>query len=220
MSGVDLFEFLPDRRVPSRFYADYAKRGFDLAVAPMLLALSLPLLALASAALLMRGQSPVFVHRRIGRHGRSFACFKLQTMHTDAAERLRALLDSSAHAAEEWERRRKLSHDPRIHPLGRILRRTSIDELPQLWNVIRGEMSLIGPRPITGEELRGYGDRAEAYKRLRPGITGLWQVSGRNRLSFAERAAFDADYAGRLCFSLDLSILARTVRVVLSCSGT
>ena len=180
----------------------------------------MPVLLLAAGVLLASGRNPFYLHRRIGRDGRSFACIKLQTMGPDAAERLQALLQASAAAAAEWERTRKLSDDPRITPLGRFLRRTSIDELPQLWNVIRGEMSLIGPRPITADELHVYGDCAGAYTQLRPGITGLWQVSGRNRLSFSQRADFDAEYAARLCLGLDLSILLRTVRVVLSCSGT
>lgn len=220
MSVYHDFEYARHGARPPRLYATFAKRVVDLVAAPLLLALSLPVLALAAAALLACGQRPVFAHRRVGRHGRIFVCYKLQTMHADASSRLQALLRACPAAAAEWERTRKLARDPRVTPLGRFLRRSSIDELPQLWNVIRGEMSLVGPRPITREELRDYGDRSAAYTGLRPGITGLWQVSGRNRLSLAQRAAFDSDYAAGLSLGLDLSILLRTVRVVMSCSGT
>lgn len=220
MYGVNEYGHIRLSRPAGRVYADFAKRGFDLVLAPMLLLFSLPVLALAVGGLLATGQKPFYAHRRVGRHGYGFACLKLQTMRPDAARRLESLLRRSPAAAAEWALARKLTDDPRITPLGRFLRRTSIDELPQLWNVIRGDMSLIGPRPITAEELSDYGDRAAAYLRLRPGITGLWQVNGRNRLSFGQRAAFDAEYAARLCLSLDLSIFVRTVRVVLSGSGT
>ena len=212
--------FAPETRVRRRHLARALKRGFDLAVGA---ALIVPVGGLvAGLALLIRvmdGQDAIFWHERIGRDGRRFRCFKLRTMVKAADVKLAEILASDPRAAEEWRLTHKLVDDPRITPLGRFLRRTSLDELPQLWNVLRGDMSLVGPRPIVEEERARYGDDFIYYLAVTPGITGLWQVSGRNQVSYEERVQLDRCYAETWSFWLDLRILVRTVSVVLSRRG-
>jgi lipopolysaccharide/colanic/teichoic acid biosynthesis glycosyltransferase len=140
-------------------------------------------------------------------------------MHCDAGARLVALLATDPVAARDWDAGQKLRCDPRITPPGRLLRKLSIDELPQLWNVLRGEMSLVGPRPVTAAELTRYGARRRFYLACRPGMTGLWQVSGRNRLSYDDRVSLDQRYAERMGLFSDLSLLVRTVPTVLGMTG-
>jgi lipopolysaccharide/colanic/teichoic acid biosynthesis glycosyltransferase len=137
----------------------------------------------------------------------------------DAAEQLRRHLERDPEAAAEWAATRKLSQDPRITRLGDMLRRTSLDELPQLWNVLRGEMSFVGPRPVPEDELQMYGAARSAYCAMRPGITGLWQISGRNDISYAERVKLDTEYLRRMSPGLDLSIILRTALVVFRPTG-
>ena len=165
------------------------------------------------------GANPFFGHRRVGRDGRVFRCWKLRSMVPDAEARLARHLAENPAAAREWAAARKLSQDPRVTRVGRVLRRTSLDELPQVWNVLLGEMSLVGPRPVTTEELMRYGPARWAYLGVRPGITGLWQVRGRNRLSYAERVRLDAEYARDASLALDLGLLLRTVPAVLRLTG-
>ena len=141
-------------------------------------------------------------------------------MRADAAEQLEKILDSDPAAREEWERDRKLKNDPRITRIGGFLRRTSLDELPQLINVLRGQMSLVGPRPIIEEEIVAYGDYIDYYQQVRPGITGLWQVSGRNELSYAERVQLDVWYVRNWSLELDLIILTKTFVAVLLRKGS
>ena len=196
-----------------------SKRLFDLLGAiAMLIALSPIMLALA---LMVRrdGGPAIFGHRRIGSNGETFHCLKFRSMCVDAERRLQEHLAANAEARAEWERDFKLRDDPRVTPLGQFLRRTSLDELPQLINVIRGEMSLVGPRPIVADEVRRYGDRFVAYRNCRPGITGLWQVSGRNDVSYRARVRLDSFYAARWSFAKDVFILVRTVGVVFRRSG-
>lgn len=197
-----------------------AKRMLDLALvlaaAPFVLPLLLPMIALIRAS----GGPVLFGHVRVGRDGRPFRCWKLRTMVSDADARLRRHLAEDGAAAAEWQATRKLARDPRITALGRALRKSSLDELPQLWNVFRGDMSLIGPRPVTAAELAEYDPPARAaYLALRPGITGLWQVTGRNALTLAERSRLDRAYAENFGPAQDLRILMRTVPVVLAGTG-
>jgi exopolysaccharide production protein ExoY len=201
----------------SRFYAAYAKRGLDLCAVLLALPILLPLILVL--ALLVRGDGgPAFyVQDRVGRNGRLFRLWKLRTMVVDADERLADHLARNPEARAEWHERQKLKDDPRITRIGRILRKTSLDELPQLWNVLRGEMSLVGPRPMMPDQQALYPGRE--YYRLRPGLTGFWQISDRNRTAFAGRARFDADYAARLSLLTDLVVLVRTVRIVLRGTG-
>lgn len=194
-------------------------RANQLAAA-LLLALLSPLM-LAVAVLIWRcdGAPVLFAHYRVGRNGRLFRCLKFRTMLRNAEHVLGELLSRDEQARAEWAREQKLANDPRITPIGAFLRRTSLDELPQLINVLRGEMSLVGPRPITVGELTKYGSVRWHYLSVRPGITGLWQVSGRNDVSYLERVALDRRYVESRSLWLDFSILLRTVRVVLAREG-
>jgi len=196
------------------------KRVLDLVLGLALLPLVLLLLAPVCLLVKLDGGQPVYRHLRLGRGGRTFYCYKVRTMVPDADARLKALLDSNHLAREEWSERFKLKKDPRVTRLGQFLRKTSLDELPQLWNVLRGEMSFIGPRPIIPDELERYGDRAAAYLACSPGISGLWQVSGRNDASYEQRVLLDERYAREWTFVLDAQILLRTLPVVLGARGS
>jgi lipopolysaccharide/colanic/teichoic acid biosynthesis glycosyltransferase len=196
------------------------KRVLDLVLGLALLPLVLLLLAPVCLLVTLDGGQPVYRHLRLGRGGRTFYCYKVRTMVPDADARLKALLDSNHLAREEWSERFKLKKDPRVTRLGQFLRKTSLDELPQLWNVLRGEMSFIGPRPIIPDELERYGDRAAAYLACSPGISGLWQVSGRNDASYEQRVLLDERYAREWTFVLDAQILLRTLPVVLGARGS
>jgi lipopolysaccharide/colanic/teichoic acid biosynthesis glycosyltransferase len=161
-----------------------------------------------------------FAQRRIGRSGKTFRCLKFRTMAVDAEERLAALLSSNANARAEWARDHKLRNDPRIVGIGRFLRKSSLDELPQLFNVLLGDMSLVGPRPIVPAEATKYGRYIDHYCRVKPGITGLWQISGRNNTSYRRRVAFDVTYSRSRSVMLNIKILAFTVPSVLRAQGS
>jgi len=181
----------------------------------------LPVIVATALIVLLQGPGPVlFIHRRIGRRGEPFGCLKFRTMAIDAQERLGELLATNAAAREEWARDQKLRDDPRVTRLGRFLRKTSLDELPQLINVLRGEMNLVGPRPILESEIPRYGAGYRHYCAVKPGITGLWQVSGRTDTSYRKRVALDVLYAKRRSARLDLLILLRTVPAVLLRQGS
>lgn len=202
------------------------KRLVDIALALVLLILTLPLLLVIAAVTALDG--PVFfVQTRVGKGDTRFRCYKFRTMHVDAEARLATGFAEDPAAAFEWGRHQKLVSDPRITWFGRLLRKSSMDELPQLINVLRGEMSLVGPRPIIAPEVSGYDADAEYhrsaafadYQRCRPGITGLWQISGRHRTTHAERRRLDRVYARSRSLWLDAYILILTIGVVLSMSG-
>ncbi|MHB8845799.1 MAG: undecaprenyl-phosphate galactose phosphotransferase WbaP [Nitrospirota bacterium] len=197
------------------------KKAFDFLVGILLfLVLAVPL---AVIALLIRATSPgpaIYRQARSGKNGMMFSCYKFRTMYRDADARLKEILATDGKAREEWEKFRKLTDDPRITPLGRFLRGTSLDELPQIMNVLRGEMSLVGPRPVTGEEIeKYYRDRAELCFSVLPGITGLWQVSGRSNTSYDYRISLDAWYVRNWNLWLDVVILLKTVYVVVKKEG-
>lgn len=200
-----------------RFYRRYMKRALDVLLIVLALPIVLPTVLCLAAMVAAQGHSPFYRQERIGRGGRSFTMWKLRTMVPDAEKRLQEHLESDAAARKEWDAFQKLKVDPRITPLGNLLRRSSLDELPQLWNVLRGEMSLVGPRPMLPEQKPLYPGRA--YFVLRPGVTGLWQVSERNASTFAQRAEFDADYDLALSFTTDVKVLVATVGVVFRCTG-
>lgn len=196
------------------------KRAVDVVVSfGLLFALSPALLLIAALIWLSDGASPLFRHRRVGRLGRPFDCWKFRTMRPDAELALARVLSADPIAAAEWRERQKLTRDPRVTPIGAFLRATSLDELPQLYNVLVGEMSLVGPRPVTRNELDRYGAERRYYLLVRPGITGLWQVSGRSRTSFEERVRLDRQFLQHWCFASEAEIIARTVRVVLARDG-
>jgi exopolysaccharide production protein ExoY len=165
------------------------------------------------------GKSPIYGHKRVGWKSRDFTCWKFRTMYKNGDEILAAHLAADPLAAQEWAETRKLKNDPRVTKIGAFLRSKSIDEFPQLWNVVRGEMALIGPRPITRTELTLYGRDRRFYLLVRPGITGLWQVSGRSNLSYERRVALDREYIETWSHSADLKILWRTVPAVLKSEG-
>jgi exopolysaccharide production protein ExoY len=196
------------------------KRAFDIVFSLAAIVFLAPILLAIAALLLWREGGPVFfAHERIGRGGRRFRCLKFRTMVPDAQARLAELLAADPVARAEWEATRKLTNDPRISCLGDILRRTSLDELPQFVNVLRGEMSVVGPRPIVAEELPLYREHMADYLSVRPGITGLWQVSGRSDTTFDERVALDARYVRERSLAGDLWIVLRTVGALLGQKG-
>lgn len=205
----------------SRRRGDLATDLTNRTLALLLIVFLLPLLVAVAVAVWAQDRGPVlFAQRRLGRGGRSFRCLKFRTMAVDAEERLALLLSSDPFARAEWERDHKLRRDPRVTRLGGFLRKSSLDELPQLFNVLRGDMNLVGPRPIVEAEISRYGRRYLHYCSVRPGITGLWQVSGRNDVSYRTRVAMDCLYARRRTLGLDLYILAATIPVVLARRGS
>ena len=195
------------------------KRAFDVFVSLTLLLLLSPLFAYLFYKVKQTEGDAFFGHQRIGANGNPFPCYKFRTMVKNSAEVLDELLKNDAQAKAEWEAEFKLKNDPRITQIGHVLRRTSLDELPQLWNVLRGEMSLVGPRPVVEAELVKYGDDVDYYLHVKPGMTGLWQVSGRNDVDYETRVALDAWYVRNWSLWNDLVILLKTVRVVLARDG-
>ena len=204
---------------PGGFYARYGKSLFDFLLALLIVPVIAPVIILLWLLVRRDGGPGFFAHPRVGRNGKVFLCWKLRTMVPDAAAQLARLLEEDPDAAAQWDSERKLMNDPRITPLGDFLRRTSLDELPQIWNVLRGEMSFVGPRPVTRLELHKYGHARADYKALKPGITGLWQVSGRNSLSYDERVALDSAYGDLRSLRTDLRVLGLTVFAVLGKTG-
>jgi Undecaprenyl-phosphate galactose phosphotransferase WbaP len=197
-----------------------AKRALDIACTVALAAIALPLGAVVAALIKLDSRGPVFYgHPRIGRDGRRIKVWKFRTMMAGASDMLEWHLRAHPEMAAEWQRNRKLRRDPRVTCLGRFLRRTSLDELPQLWNVLLGDMSLVGPRPIVTEEIEKYSEAYRVYTRVRPGLTGLWQVSGRNDTGYDERVALDTYYVRNWSPWLDAYLLARTVTAVLARAG-
>jgi undecaprenyl-phosphate galactose phosphotransferase len=195
------------------------KRLLDIIGSLLLAVLFSPLMALVFVVAALSGASPLFRHKRVGRDGKMFSCLKFRTMVPDAEAILADILANSPEQRDEWERDHKLKDDPRVTRVGKFLRSTSLDELPQLWNVVKGEMSLVGPRPVTREELLRYGRNAVIYMLVRPGVTGLWQVSGRNNAEYRKRVAMDVCYVKNQSAVLDTWILMKTVIVVVTRHG-
>jgi Undecaprenyl-phosphate galactose phosphotransferase WbaP len=197
-----------------------AKRALDIIGAGVGLVMLAPFFLFVALMVRADGGPAFFAHQRVGRGGKLFGCLKFRSMVIDSQARLEALLANDPTARAEWEATRKLKNDPRITRIGRFLRSTSLDELPQLINVLRGEMSLVGPRPVQEAEIdRYYGASAAHYMAVRPGITGLWQVSGRSETSYESRVALDVSYVSRPSLLADISILLRTPVAVLSRRG-
>ncbi len=195
------------------------KRGMDVVGASIGLLLLLPVFAIV-AILIKRTKSAVyFGHTRIGRNEKPFKCWKFSSMYPDAKERLDKLLKEDATAKLEWQKTHKLKDDPRVTPIGHFIRKTSIDELPQLWNVLRGDMSLVGPRPITESEKKYYGNHWRYYAAVRPGITGLWQASGRSDVSYGQRVLLDSWYVRNWSLWHDIVIVIKTFRTLVARSG-
>ncbi|WP_240700148.1 sugar transferase [Sphingomonas gei] len=196
-------------------------RTIDVGGAALALVFFAPVLLLVVLAMLLCDRGPVlFRHKRIGHNGREFLCLKFRTMVVDADERLQHLLATCPESRASWLRDQKLKNDPRVTLVGKFLRVSSLDELPQFWNVLVGEMSLVGPRPITQSEVGRYGRYFLDYISVRPGITGLWQISGRNDVSYRRRVAMDVTYARSQSLTLYMRILVFTVPAVLMARGS
>jgi len=205
------------RKRPGRYYRGALKRGFDLALVLVLTPPALLILTPFALAIWLSGGAPFYSQLRIGRNGRPFRMWKLRSMQRNADALLAAHLAADPQARREWQRFQKLRNDPRITRIGRFIRRSSIDELPQLWNVLTGDMSFVGPRPMLEEQRAIY--PGTAYYQMRPGLSGYWQIAARNEASFAERAVYDSRYFQELSFLTDLTVILRTFRVVLRGAG-
>jgi len=191
------------------------KRVVDVSASAFLALVALPLAMLIATAIKIDSPGPVlFSHTRIGRGRRPFRLWKFRSMVDDADAGLEDYLRGDPEHAREWSASHKLRDDPRVTPLGRFLRKTSLDELPQFWNVLRGDLSLVGPRPIVAAEIPKYGDAMALYSRVTPGLTGLWQVSGRNDTGYARRIELDCDYIWNWSPALDMKILLKTLPVI------
>ncbi|MEL6570599.1 MAG: sugar transferase [Pseudomonadota bacterium] len=200
------------------FYRNVVKRFLDVSIILFFAPIVVPMLVLLVAIVAATGKgSPLYRQERVGLHGKTFTMWKLRSMVPNADAALARYLQSNPAARAEWASTQKLKNDPRITSFGRILRQSSLDELPQLWNVLKGEMSLVGPRPMLPEQQILY--PGSAYYRMLPGITGLWQISARNESAFAERAFFDSRYDAKLSFLTDLKTLLATVLVVTRATG-
>lgn len=195
------------------------KRAMDILGALLIGTVFSPLILVIALMMSLEDGPILFRHARIGRGGKAFGCLKFRTMVPNAEQILQDLLARDPEAKAEWVRDHKLRNDPRITRVGRFLRRTSLDELPQLWNVLRGEMALVGPRPIVKEEMLRYGRHLPVYLDAKPGITGLWQVTGRNDIDYRRRVAIDTYYVRHQGQLMDLRILLKTVKVVLRGHG-
>jgi undecaprenyl-phosphate galactose phosphotransferase len=201
--------------------SQFLKRSFDLFLAILLLPILLPVIGIIAVLIKLDSKGPVFFsHTRIGKDGKEIKVYKFRSMYIDAQERLNKILENDPKAKEEWEKCFKLKNDPRVTKVGKFLRKTSLDELPQTFNVLKGDMSFVGPRPVTKDEIeKYYKDYAEYYYMVRPGITGLWQVSGRSNTDYDFRVKLDTWYVLNWALWLDIVILLKTIKVVLKREG-
>ena len=227
MSGIEAEGFFNEKIMLLRLKNNLArplnrliKYSFDFIGTLVGTILILPILVIISVWISLDSPGPIiFTHTRIGKDGKPFGCYKFRTMCIDAQERLEKLLASDPKARQEWEQDFKLKNDPRITKVGKFLRKTSLDELPQIFNVLKGEMSLVGPRPVIADELPRYGEYLDDYLMVRPGITGMWQVNGRSDTTYDERVRMDSWYVRNWSFWIDIMLLWRTVKSVFMCKG-
>jgi lipopolysaccharide/colanic/teichoic acid biosynthesis glycosyltransferase len=196
------------------------KRCVDVSLIVLTSPLLLATMGIVAVMVMLSSPGPIFYsHRRIRKNGAFFSMWKFRTMCVNSAEVLEDYLYEHPEARSEWNKTHKLRYDPRITPIGSFLRRYSLDELPQFWNVLTGHMSLVGPRPIVAAEVEKYADSFDCYCRVKPGLTGLWQVSGRSELTYDERVALDCEYVNRWSLRRDAKLLLKTFKVVLSQDG-
>lgn len=197
------------------------KRLFDIIFSlGALISLSPLFLFIALAIAVTSPGKVTYGHLRVGRGGKPFKCYKFRTMYIDAEKRLHEILNANPEMKVEWEKSFKLKNDPRITPLGRFLRKTSLDELPQFWNVLRGHLSVVGPRPVVAEELNQFfGDKAKTVLKIRPGVTGPWQVSGRNDTTYETRVQMDTHYVATHSLWVDLRLIGKTIYCMLTRKG-
>ena len=198
-------------------YRNGLKRVLDIGAVLLATPVLVPVVAAVTVAVALEGGQPFYAQDRVGKDGRTFRMWKFRSMVRDADSRLEGYLATNPAARAEWDLTQKLKDDPRITRVGRLIRRSSIDELPQLWNVLTGDMSLVGPRPMMLSQRVLY--PGAGYYRLRPGITGFWQTAGRNRTSFEARAEHDDAYDAEVSLATDVKVLVRTVNTVLNCTG-
>lgn len=189
------------------------KRIFDIAFSLSALLFCLPIFLLISLAIRISSKGrAIYSHERMGRGGKSFRCYKFRSMYANADQRLHQLLEQNPELKKEWDATRKLKKDPRITPVGKFLRKTSLDELPQFWNVLKGDLSIVGPRPVVQEELlHFFGEKAYKILSMRPGLTCIWQVSGRNDTSYSKRVQLDEHYVDNHSLLLDLKLILKTI---------
>jgi exopolysaccharide production protein ExoY len=200
--------------VPAPYVRSACKRSFDIIAAGSAILFLLPFLLVIYAFIRLESGSPaLFKHTRIGMNKAAFKCWKFRTMVVDADEQLKKLLEQPE-LAREWAANQKLQNDPRITKIGAFLRKTSLDELPQLWNILVGDMSFVGPRPVTRAETKRYGHQACAYFSIRPGLTGPWQVGGRSSTSFSYRVNLDVEYSENATFLKDCVLILKTATLV------
>lgn len=219
--SVPVHGFTQSKRDASAVVAGIGKYSLDAILALVGLVVLAPMILMLIAILMVLQGRPIFIaHRRIGKNGVMFHCLKFRTMVTNADEILTRHLAANPHHRAQWNATRKLKDDPRITPFGALLRKSSIDEIPQLLNVIQGTMSLVGPRPIVASEAELYGVHFADYIKVRPGLTGLWQVSGRSDTSYGERVLLDVRYVKERSIVGDLAILFKTVPAVLRSRGS
>ncbi|MCC5964862.1 MAG: sugar transferase [Natronohydrobacter sp.] len=218
-NSADLSDPSSEKVARQGLYRLFGKRLFDLFLVVLIAPIVLPIIIVVTLVLLVQGVAPFYSQARIGKGGRHFRIWKFRTMHPDADRLLQDILDTDPAMRAEWLDTQKLKHDPRVTSFGLFLRKTSIDELPQLWNVLRGQMSLLGPRPMMPEQKHLYGPALPVYTSLRPGISGVWQVSERNDSHFQRRAELDIEYARNLSFATDLRLVGKTLRTVLYSTG-
>jgi len=197
----------------------FLKRTFDIVGALSIITMLMPALAFLIFMVARDGGNPIYGHERVGRNGRKFKCLKFRSMVVNSKEVLEEVLRTDPVARAEWDKDFKLKNDPRITRIGHFIRKTSLDELPQLWNVVRGEMSLVGPRPVIEDELERYAGDVDYYFMAKPGMTGLWQVSGRNDVDYETRVYFDSWYVKNWSLWNDIAILFKTIGVVLKRDG-
>lgn len=221
MTHLDLFETRVELTGPAkvRFYPKYGKRLLDILLSVLLLPIVLPVITLVWAATRIQGGPGFYAHSRVGQTGLAFRCYKIRTMLPGSSRILREHLQNDPEAAAEWARTHKLKSDPRVTRLGRFLRRTSLDELPQILNVLRGDMSLVGPRPVTEGELNRYAPSLSVYLAQKPGVTGPWQVHGRRDGCYDMRVRLDRTYMHEVSLLTDLALIARTALAVIRPTG-
>lgn len=198
-------------------YSRVTKRAIDCILILLAAPVVVPIVLLAALFVSLDGGSPFYIQRRVGQGGRIFRMWKLRSMVKDADARLESHLAENPEARKEWDATQKLKKDPRITRFGRLIRKSSLDELPQLWNVLKGDMSLVGPRPMMVSQRDLY--HGQSYFRLKPGITGFWQISDRNECRFRDRVRFDDAYEAAVSFKTDVTVLLRTVMVVIRGTG-
>ncbi|MEO0074947.1 MAG: exopolysaccharide biosynthesis polyprenyl glycosylphosphotransferase, partial [candidate division WOR-3 bacterium] len=197
-----------------------SKRVFDLLIAFLMILICIPLFIIISILIKLSSSGPIFhIQQRVGKDNKLFRCYKFRTMYLDAQRRLEKLFEQNPHTKVEWERYLKITNDPRVTKIGKFLRRSSLDELPQLFNVIKGEMSLVGPRPYLPNEVENRRKEISLITKVRPGITGLWQVSGRSQLTFEERMRLDEYYVKNWTIWLDAVIMIKTIKVLFNSQG-